>query len=395
MPDWQRATLDHLADVRNDRVVPRAGDLTPYVGLEHIQAGRTRLLSVGRAGDAVSQKTVFRSGDVLFGKLRPALRKVVRVDFDGLCSTDILAIRPKVPDDGPFLEQLLASEAFTSHAVHTAAGTKMPRTSWADLRSYTFVCPSAGERRKIGCILRSVELAVARTQDLVAATNHLRSALLEELLIRGLPGRHAADWRAGTLGEVADVQTGRAVKKVAPGPAMVELPYLSVSNVKDGYLDLANVKTMRVPRQEVPRFALRPGDVLFTEGGDPDKLGRGCVWHGEIDPCLHQNHVFVVRPHASIRADFLAAYAAGRAAKAYFLAGAKQTTNLASINSTQLKQLPVPLPPLSEQDEMLSLLRAIPSAEQHLRGLIALKAAVANLLLSGRVAVRPLAGSPA
>jgi hypothetical protein len=87
-------------------------------------------------------------------------------------------------------------------------------------------------------------------------------------------------------------ETGRAVGKQLSTEPVLALPYLSVANAKDGYLDLDVVKTMQVTQDEIRRYSLRAGDVLFTEGGDADKLGRGCVWNGEIDNCLHQNHVF-------------------------------------------------------------------------------------------------------
>ena len=95
----------------------------------------------------------------------------------------------------------------------------------------------------------------------------------------------------------------------------------------------------------------------MTEGGDFDKLGRGDVWRGQISTCLHQNHVFCVRPNPKrLHSDFLAALSASEYGKSYFLGCAKRSTNLASINSTQLKGFPVLLPPLSEQRRIAELL---------------------------------------
>jgi type I restriction enzyme S subunit len=147
------------------------------------------------------------------------------------------------------------------------------------------------------------------------------------------------------LSKVGTVQTGLAKGKVANGEAL-ELPYLRVANVQDGHLDLRVIKTVTVSAKDAPRFSLQPGDVLFTDGGDFDKLGRGTVWHGEIPNCLHQNHVFTVRPSPSkLLPEFLAALASSAHGRRYFQLSSKQSTNLASINSTQLKEFPVPLPP--------------------------------------------------
>ena len=94
------------------------------------------------------------------------------------------------------------------------------------------------------------------------------------------------DWGLVPLSEVATVQTGLAKGKIVNGEAL-ELPYLRVANVQDGHLDLREIKTVTVSPGDVARFSLQPGDVLFTEGGDFDKLGRGTVWRGEIPDCLH------------------------------------------------------------------------------------------------------------
>ena len=170
------------------------------------------------------------------------------------------------------------------------------------------------------------------------------------------------DWVVEPLERVADIQTGLAKgRRQLVDP--VELPYLRVANVQDGYLDLSEVKTIFVERGRIDRYRLRSGDVLLTEGGDLDKLGRGTVWRGELDTCLHQNHVFVVRPNlAEVLPPFLSALTSSDYGKRYFLGCAKQTTNLASINSRQLKAFPVLVPPLAEQRKIAAILSSVDEA---------------------------------
>ena len=124
----------------------------------------------------------------------------------------------------------------------------------------------------------------------------------------------------------------------------VRLPYLRVANVQDGYLDLAEIATIEIAVTEVGRYLLQPGDVLMNEGGDFDKLGRGYIWRGEIAPCSHQNHVFAVRPRR-VSPEWLNAIPGSAYAQFYFKTRSKQSTNLASISSTNLMELPVILPP--------------------------------------------------
>jgi len=178
-------------------------------------------------------------------------------------------------------------------------------------------------------------------------------------------------WNRLRLEKLSSIQTGIS-KNQNIKTETVELPYLRVANVQNGYLDLSEIKTLQVPVEKVERYKLRRGDVLMTEGGDFDKLGRGTVWNGQIEPCLHQNHIFVVRPDtATLTPEFLSALTGSPYGRKYFVSCAKQSTNLASINSTQLKAFPVLLPPLPEQKAIADLLsiwdEAIETVEQLIR----------------------------
>jgi type I restriction enzyme S subunit len=118
------------------------------------------------------------------------------------------------------------------------------------------------------------------------------------------------------------------------------------------------MKKIRVTKAEAERCLLQRGDVLMTEGGDPDKLGRGCVWEEQVNPCLHQNHVFAVRPNQSrLVPNFLAVLMGTSYARAYFQSTSKQTTNLASTNKTKIGMFKVLLPSIDEQCNILSALK--------------------------------------
>ncbi len=107
------------------------------------------------------------------------------------------------------------------------------------------------------------------------------------------------------------------------------------------------------------KYRLQAGDIVLTEGGDHDKLGRGALWSGEISNCIHQNHIFRVRLDCDkLLPVYFVYYLQTQIAKAYFLSCAKKTTNLASINMSQLKALPVPVPPLSLQRQFEQIVTA-------------------------------------
>lgn len=200
--------------------------------------------------------------------------------------------------------------------------------------------------------------------------------------------KHTNAWRRVHLRDVAEVRTGLAKNSRTVGD-LVDRPYLRVANVQDGHVDLTTVKTIAVERSEASRYELRDGDVLMTEGGDFDKLGRGTVWRGEIPGCLHQNHVFAVRPDESqVLPEFLSAWTASTVGRRYFAGSSKQTTNLASINSSQVKAAQIALPPLPEQRTIVRALAAIESQRARVTALVQarrnLKRGLMQQLLTGQ-----------
>jgi type I restriction enzyme S subunit len=195
---------------------------------------------------------------------------------------------------------------------------------------------------------------------------------------------------------LADVRSGLAKGKDYGGKPTVEMPYLRVANVQDGHLNLTEVLTIEVAADEAERFLLQSGDVLMNEGGDYDKLGRGAVWSGEVSPCLHQNHVFAVRPYEEDVSEWLAATTQTMNTKFYFKSNAKQSTNLASINQTNVKELPVLLPPPKERQQLLSQLRTevlniddlIAHAQKEIELLKELRSATITDAVLGRIDLR-------
>jgi len=202
-------------------------------------------------------------------------------------------------------------------------------------------------------------------------------------------------WDVATLGECAYVQTGVTKGRKLEGEETIELPYLRVANVQDGHLDLEEIKTIHIRESELERYRLRAGDVLLTEGGDFDKLGRGFIWSNQIPNCVHQNHVFAVRADRTVLSpEYLSFLVQSQYGKAYFLKVAHRTTHLASINSTKLKAFPVIVPTLDEQWEIANILQAIDkkiaAEENRKRTLEVLFKTLLHNLMTGKVRVKGL-----
>ena len=361
--------LSDLCELIAEPVRPGTRPDSLYLGLEHLASGRLSRIGGGQASDVRSTTSAFQPGDVLYGKLRPYLDKAVLAEGAGVCTTELLVLRAQECVDSRFLAAILHSPRFVEHAVAGTTGVQHPRTSWAHVREFEAPALSFGEQRQVADVLWLVHEAIRRSETLLEEGQGLKRAAMRTLFTRGLRsearketeiGPMPEEWEVVPLENCAVVQTGAAKGRKFGSAEVVQVPYLRVANVQDGYLDLEEVKTISIRRSELDRYSLQSGDVLMTEGGDFDKLGRGFIWQGQLKPCVHQNHVFAVRTDRSrLLPDFFTYEAQSEYGKAYFLKVAHKTTNLASINSTKLKAFPVLIPTLGEQREIVAVLDAI------------------------------------
>jgi type I restriction enzyme S subunit len=371
---WSAGILSDLCTLSSASALPTESGAPIYVGLEHVDSGAFSLTRWASPQAFKSNAFVFQSGDVLYGKLRPYLDKAVIAPSAGVCSTELLVLRPKPNIPSEFLLAILHTPEFIAYA-QSSADKQYPRTSWNWISQYPCPRPPADEQRKIAAVLGKVQATVAVEGDLVRVARELKQTALRQLFTRGLrnePTRESrygtvpAAWGEAVLSECAYVQTGIAKNSKNHRPDDIEIPYLRVANVQDGRLDLREMKNIQVSAKDAEACLLQIGDVVLTEGGDFDKLGRGFIWEGQIERCVHQNHVFAVRTNRD-RLDprFFAYLAQSPYGKAYFLSVAHKTTNLACINTTKLRAFPLLLPSPAEQREIAAMLATLDAKIAH------------------------------
>ena len=223
--------------------------------------------------------------------------------------------------------------------------------------------PSIERQRKIVQILRkSRELIFLRKQQLAKLDELVKARFVEmfgDVLLNSM------QWPEKTLENMADIVSGITKGRKTAEADLQEVPYMAVSNVKDGYIDWTTVKTILATRQEIEQYRLMPDDILMTEGGDPDKVGRGAIIKVPLKNSIHQNHIFRVRlDEQEILPSFFAEYLRHQKAKRYFLGCAKQTTGIASINMRQLRALPTLVPPLSLQKQFAAFVERVDQQKQ-------------------------------
>lgn len=238
----------------------------------------------------------------------------------------------------------------------STGSTAASRNRWKEDRflSWPIVLPPLDEQRRIVDLITAVDQSIAATEEAAAASEITLESLRNSIEVIS----DGADRMM--LGEIADVVGGVTKDKSKQHEHFVEVPYLRVANVQRGYLDLAAVVSIRAASDKVAQLALAHGDVLFNEGGDRDKLGRGWVWEEQLPVCIHQNHVFRARlTDERVDPYFLAMWSNSATAQRWFETMGSQTTNLASINLKTLKSFPVPLIPKAAQRDLVSTYLAV------------------------------------
>ena len=246
---------------------------------------------------------------------------------------------------------------------------------WNKLSVFPFLIPDINEQDSIVTyidnLVKRVDDIIRKAKASVEEYKSWKASIIFEAVTKGINpdvemkdsgvewiGEVPSSWHITKIRNFVSIRSGITLGKQYPeGTQLIPRPYLRVANVKAEYLDLTDVATIMVTKEEAEKYALSPGELLMTEGGDRDKLGRGTIWNGEIPECLHQNHVFAVRVNEKyMLTEYLSYLTASPVGRVYFDITAKKTTNLASTNSTTILQFTVPVPSLKEQQKIVEML---------------------------------------
>jgi type I restriction enzyme S subunit len=316
-------------------------------------------------------------GEIVMNRMRASAGLFAIATTDGLVSPDYAIFRAVDAVNMAYLVELFRTPAMKAIFRLESTGLGTGESGFLRLYSDQFgrlaiPMPPADEQAAIVRFLEwangRLERAIRAKRKVIALLIEQRESMTQRAVTRGLDASAAlrptgtpwiaevpSHWEVRPLKAVSAIQSGVTLGKDYGAQQTQPFPYLRVANVQAGFVELSEIKTIRVPVPEARRSTLEVGDVLMTEGGDPDKLGRGCVWSGQVSQCLHQNHVFAVRPDQQrLEPAFLSAFMGTSYARAYFQSTAKQTTNLASTNKTKIGRLQVPLPPVDEQRAILA-----------------------------------------
>ncbi|MBN6521235.1 restriction endonuclease subunit S [Acinetobacter pittii] len=297
--------------------------------------------------------------------LRTALSKI-----NVVVSTGYIVLHCNKSLDKKYVRWLL-HEFDVSHMKTLGAGVRQT-VNFSDIANSYFYLPTNIEQKQIAHFLdhetAKIDSLIAKQEKLIELLKEKRQAVISYAVTEGLDpnvamkdsgvewlGEVPEHWRVCRLKHVGYIQSGIAKGKDLKDKISISVPMLRVANVQDGYLNLDEVHQIDIEPEQLERYLLQNGDVLMNEGGDNDKLGRGAVWRNEIKNCIHQNHVFAIRT-TLIEPEWLDILTRASYAKFHFFRQSKQSTNLASISATNIKETPILVPPKNEREQILSYL---------------------------------------
>lgn len=365
---WTTITLSDLATVSSGGGAPQDANAFSSEGMPFIRAGSLIKLLEGLPEDGLEllqpevasahKLKLFPAGTVLFAKSGMSATKghIYQLKKPAYVVNHLAALTPRSKSAGDYLRHVLRFKSPTCLIKDEA----YPSIRLGEIENMEVPAPKAdSERERIAAILDKADELRRKRQRALDRLNQLGQSIFHEMF-GDLTTNQRAWPPAGMLSDYAEIASGITKGRKINGGATRSIPYLAVVNVQDKRLQLDPLKEIKATDAEIKRYRLQRNDLLLTEGGDPDKLGRGTLWNEELPECIHQNHIFRVRLISDkINPVYLNWLVGSQYGKAYFLKSAKQTTGIASINSTQLKAFPMLVPPLETQEAFSARLKGI------------------------------------
>lgn len=373
--DWDISKIGALYTLRNQKVSDK--DFPP---LSVTMKGVVPQLATAAKTDDGDNRKLVKIGDFAINSRSDRRGSCGISAYDGSVSLINTILTPRGKMHPRFYNWLFHTVAFSDEFYKWGHGIvdDLWTTRWQEMKRISVPVPAFETQEKIADYLDSrcpqIDSIIAEVKASIEDYKQWKASIIYEAVTKGLDpdvemkdsgffwiGTVPAHWRVAKINNFTSIRSGITLGKQYPsGTKLVQMPYLRVANVKADHFALDNIATIWVTEEEAKKYALHSGELLMTEGGDRDKLGRGTIWRGEIQDCLHQNHIFAVTVNEEIMlTQYLAYLTASSVGREYFDLTAKKTTNLASTNSTTVMQFEVPIPPIAEQHAIVERLEKI------------------------------------
>ena len=364
---WDNFRLVDICTRVQGNYQPNPNGTRLYLGLEHLAQGFPMLVGKGNETEVKSSKNTFRPNDVLFGKLRPYLRKCVLMQEEGVCSTDILVFRANDKVLPKYLCYLCHTDQFVGYAKATTSGVQHPRTSWNSLSEFRLTLPPISEQHRIAHVLATVQTAIEQQARLIALTRELKSALMHKLFTEGLRGEKQKEteiglapesWVVVELGDYADFKNGINFSAGDKGTGILTIDVLNMYG-EGCSVSLDNL--YRVNKRLDESYLLEEDDLLFVRSSlKREGVGWTSLFIPTNEPVTFCGFIIRARmkDKTAFSSRFLTNYCRTNIARNRLVSGSGQVA-ITNINQGLLRDLPVPHPSIEEQEDIVSAIDTI------------------------------------
>lgn len=378
---WVHTTLGDIVSPRGAKVLPVELGHARFIGMDHIEAHTSRLLDTQPVSGFKSAVSVFKKGDILYGRLRPYLNKVYEADFDGAASAEFIVIPESPVVDRRFLALSLRDPKFVAFASQRSTGDR-PRVKFETVSDYPISLPPLAEQRRIVTKLNSLFERTRRAREELSHIPRLIENYKKAIFEAAFRGDLTKDWRASHPGQTVKADSNSIDTRCRPLPELPsawswgsvasafivsggltknarrrglekKVPYLRVANVYANELRLDDIQEIGCTPAEYEKTHLRQGDLLVVEGnGSIDQIGRVAMWDGSISTCSHQNHLIRVRAKTTITPEYLLFWLLSPWGRQSIEKVASSSSGLHTLSISKLSALPVPMCTIEEMKEI-------------------------------------------
>jgi type I restriction enzyme S subunit len=428
---WDVKRLKYLAPRSDEKVEADEESPLPYIGLEHIEPWTGHLLALDPDLNPTGISNRFRGSDVLFGKLRPYLAKACCPDFEGLCSSELLVLRPLDQDRRSLLYRLL-TQGFISLVDASTYGVKMPRASWEFIGSQGLPTPPESEQRAIADFLEirtaRIDSLVAKKRELIEKLEEKRAALISHTVTRGLPpeaaraaglhphpklkpsgikwlGHVPAHWDTRAMRRlIARLDQGWSPNAAAWPADEEEWGVLKLSAVRHGLFLPSENKALADEQVGSSVVTPRAGDLLLSRANTPDRVGDVCLVPSDYPRLLVPDLLYRIKLNPEVAlASYVCLFLLSREGRSQIEADARGSSgSMVKVSQDHVFSWRIPCPPIPEQQAIADYLdretRKIENLAVNVRSaidcLLEYRSALITAAVTGKIDVRGVQDTP-
>jgi type I restriction enzyme, S subunit len=375
---WRWVRLGEVCQInpRRPRINRAEEAATSFIPMNAVdeREGAITELQARPFGQVKKGYTFFEEGDVLFAKITPCMENGKAtiapglIDGVGFGSTKFHVLRPGQELIAKWALLFVRQECFRQEATKAFRGAVgQQRVPQEFLGAYPVPLPPISEQCRIVARVEALMERMREAKQLRASSYEDFNTLIAAALAEVFSSKESqSGWPS--IGELCEIRGGLQ-KSPSRTPKNNPRPYLRVANVQQGYLALQDIAYFEVSNSELERYRLLPDDVLIIEGnGSPELIGRTAIFRGEIENCVHQNHIIRLRPNKSqILSEFLSAYLTSPSGRRIIRELSHTSSGLLNLSVGKIRSIPIPSFSLSEQHRIVSHLHLVQTQAAALR----------------------------